>query len=243
MHGIILAAGRGSRLKKLTFSKPKTFNKFRGKRYIDIILNNFDQNNINKVNIVVGYKKNFFDEFRFKKILNDKWKNTSIFFSLYCARKILSKNTCLVSYSDIIYKKKALEILKKTRGDIVILNNKNLKKTWKKRFKKPLMDLETFNYSKKNNSKYLNNIGEKPKSLNTIQGQFAGIFKITPIGWKKILEFIKKENININKLDITSFFSKFVRKYKNMIKIVDYDQMWFEVDTIKDFKVLNQEKK
>ena len=72
------------------------------------------------INIVVGYKKNFFDEFRFKKILNDKWKNTSIFFSLYCARKILSKNTCLVSYSDIIYKKKALEILKKTRGNIVI---------------------------------------------------------------------------------------------------------------------------
>ena len=27
-----------------------------------------------------------------------------------------------------------------------------------------------------------------------------------------------------------------------MIKIVDYDQMWFEVDTIKDFKVLNGKK-
>ena len=44
--------------------------------------------------------------------------------------------------------------------------------------------LETFNYSKKNNSKYLNNIGEKPKSLNTIR-TVRWNFKITPIGWKK----------------------------------------------------------
>ena len=38
---------------------------------------------------------------------------------------------------------------------------------------------------------------------------------------------------------MTSFFSKFVRKNKNIIKIVDYKEMWFEIDTIKDYRLLN----
>ena len=39
LQGIILAAGRGSRLGYLTEKKPKSFNKSGDKRYIDIIIN------------------------------------------------------------------------------------------------------------------------------------------------------------------------------------------------------------
>ena len=243
MHGLILAAGRGSRLKKLTSQKPKSFNKYNGKRFIDLIINNLIDNNIKKINIVVGYKKSLFKQFKYKKLFNQKWNKTNIFYSLYCARKILCKNTCLISYSDIIYKKDALKLLKNQKGNIVILNNVNWKKTWTKRFKKPLKDLESFNYISKKKTKYLTNIGEKPKNIKLIKGQFSGIFKITPSGWKTIIKFIKNEKININKLDITTFFSKFVRKYKNMITIADYKQMWFEVDTLNDFKILNSKNK
>lgn len=243
MHGLILAAGRGSRLKKLTSQKPKSFNKYNGKRFIDLIINNFKDSNIKKINIVVGYKKSLFKQLKYKKLFNQKWNKTSIFYSLYCARKILCKNTCLISYSDIIYKKDALKLLKNQKGNIVILNNVNWKKIWTKRFKKPLKDLESFNYISKKKTKYLTNIGEKPKNMKSIKGQFSGIFKITPSGWKTIIKFIKNEKININKLDMTTFFSKFVRKYKNMITIADYKQMWFEVDTLNDFKILNLKNK
>ena len=37
-------------------------------------------------------------------------------------------NTCIISYSDIIYEHEALKILIKEKGDIVILNNINWKK-------------------------------------------------------------------------------------------------------------------
>ena len=53
LQGIILAAGRGSRLGYLTKKKPKSFNKSGDKRYIDIIINNFIKNNIRKINIVM----------------------------------------------------------------------------------------------------------------------------------------------------------------------------------------------
>jgi len=241
-QGIILAAGRGSRLKSLTNFKPKSFNKFKNKRYIDLIIDNFSLNKIKKINIIVGYKSNLFKNYQFNKIFNSKWSSRSIFYSLYCARKILAKNTCIVSYSDIIYNAKALDLLKKNKGKIVLVSNNNWKKVWKKRFKKPLSDLESFQYKKKNNIKYLSEIGAKPKKISSIKGQFAGLFKITPKGWKVMLEYIKKDNVNINNLDITSFFSAFVKKHSDFIQIADYNGMWFEVDTVKDFKILNSKK-
>ena len=57
-----------------------------------------------------------------------------------------------------------------------------------------------------------------------------------------MLEYIKKDSVNINNLDITSFFSAFVKKHSDFIQIADYNGMWFEVDTVKDFKILNSKK-
>ena len=130
LQGIILAAGRGSRLGHLTEYKPKSFNKSGNKRYIDIIIDNFNNNNINKLNIIVGYKKNLFKNFPYKKILNQQWKSSNIFYSLSRANKILKLNTCIVSYADIIYDKVINQLLIKTKGDIVVLNNANWKKVW-----------------------------------------------------------------------------------------------------------------
>ena len=82
MEGIILAAGRGSRLKHLTKEKPKCFNRLgNNKRCIDIILQNFLQNKIKNINIIVGYKKYLFKKFKFKKFIM-KNGNQLIFFIL-----------------------------------------------------------------------------------------------------------------------------------------------------------------
>ena len=109
------------------------------------------------------------------------------------------------------------------------------------RFKKPLKDLESFNYSNTKEN-YLTEIGSKVKNISKINGQFAGLFKITPKGWKIIIKFIKKEKLNINDLDITSFFSKFIKKNDRVIKVVHYNNLWFEIDTLNDFRLINSYK-
>ena len=239
IKGIILAAGRGSRLRHLTKNKPKSFNKTNNKRYIDIVIDNFKENDIKDINIIVGYKKNLFKKFPQKKIFNNKWKSTNILYSLSRASKILKYNTCIVSYSDIIYDKEALKLLKKEKGEIVILNNKNWKKIWKLRFKNPLKDLENFDYR----GKYLTKIGGKVKKISSVKGQFAGLFKISPRGREIISKFNKTHKIDINNLDITSFFSKFLEKNKKIIKVANYNKSWFEIDTLNDFRKYNIYKK
>ena len=44
------------------------------------------------------------------------------------------------------------------------------------------------------------------KNINEINGQYMGLMKINPNGWKKILKHIKNfYNDDVNTLDITNF--------------------------------------
>ena len=238
INGIILAAGRGSRLKRFTKKEPKSFYIYNNKRIIDLILENFKFNKIKNISLVLGYRRKSFKNYNYNKILNLEWNKSNIFYSLYKARKILSKNHTIISYADIIFKKEAIKKLKEQKGDLVILNYTNWQQNWKNRYKKPLKDLETFKFSKKNKINYLTAIGKKTSSYKDINGQFCGLFKISPRGWMKIEKFIKEKKVNIKKIDITSLLSKFLETNKKVIQVVNYSKEWFEVDTISDLKFL-----
>ena len=234
MNGIILAAGRESRLKKMTDRKPKCMVEFRGRTLLEGVINNFLESDINNIYTVTGYKEKKIKSPLIKKIYNSMWKKSSIMRSLMCSNKILKKSTCIVSYSDIFYENKSIEVLKKMKGDICLLSNNNWKKIWKQRFTNPLSDLETFKV--KNNQ--LTSIGEKPLNTKDIQGQYMGLIKITPNGWKKMVKHIDiYYNNKINHLDITNFLSTFIKNKKNKVFVKKINSWWFEIDNQKDLMV------
>ena len=238
---IILAAGRGSRMGSLTKKNPKSFVKiYKNKRLIDNIIENFEKLGFNNKIIITGYKSEQFNQFRkLKKIKNDKWKTTNIFGSLICADKILSKYQCIISYADIYYEKKAIEILKnsKIKKGIVILSYQNWRQYWKERFKKPLTDLETFKTNSKNQ---LVEIGSKTNSYQNIKGQYMGVFKIDPDSWKKIKINLFRDIKNLNKIDITALFKLIIKKKICKIYVKNYKKKWFEIDNAKDYKILKK---
>jgi len=237
MRGIILAAGRGSRMRGFTKDKPKCLNLYNNKTLINYTVENLKKNNINKIGIVTGYKREKINLENFKEFHNNNWKKTSILSSLICAQYWLKKNTCIVSYSDIFYEASAIKKLKEEKGDIVLLYDPNWLKLWRKRFKNPAKDAETFEFDIKSN---LTSIGGKTDKLNLINGQYMGLFKITPNGWLKIKKYLRGQTIkNIKKIDMTNFFSGFITNSQNNIKVVPYKGFWFEVDTISDLKILN----
>jgi len=238
---IILAAGRGSRMGALTKNKPKSFVKIdKNKRLIDKVIENFENLGFRKRIIITGYKNNQFNQFKqFKKIKNEKWKTTNIFGSLICADKILSKYQCIISYADIFYEKKAIEILKKSKikRGIVILSYEYWKKYWQERFDNPLSDLETFRTNSKNQ---LVEIGSRTNSYKNITGQYMGVFKIDPDSWCKIKRHLFKDIKNLNKIDITALFQLIIKKKICNIYVKNYKKKWFEIDNIKDYKVLKK---
>ncbi len=235
MKAIILAAGRGSRMKELTASCPKCLTNLNGKPILEWQLQAFRKANIKEIAIVSGYKRRFLTKYNLVEFHNKDWAKTNMITSLACAETWLKENVCIVSYGDIFFDHSALESLKKATADIAITYDSNWKNLWIKRFKQPLLDAETF---KINGEDVVVDIGNKPKGFKEIQGQFMGLFRLTPKGWS-VLQKVR-QNLSptkCNQIDTTYALRKVIESNMTKVKGVKYEKPWGEVDTETDLSV------
>lgn len=235
IKGIILAAGKGSRLKTERKPQPKCFTKINNRFLIDYQIEALSKIGVDEVYIITGYKKFFFKKIKKKTIHNKDWNKTNMVQSLLCADRILKKNECIVSYSDIIYDSRGLIELKKSKSSISILYDDKWKDLWKKRFTHPLLDAETF---KINRNKNIIEIGKKTKLYKDIEGQYMGLMKFKPSGWKKFKTALKVHfNKGFDEKYLTDIFQKIIEKDISKIKAVKFSGRWCEIDFPKDIKV------
>jgi len=185
VKAIILAAGRGSRMGDFTCKLPKCMTVLFNKQLIEWQFLSLNHKAISEIAIVTGYLKNKF-KYKKKYFVNNNWENSNMVSSLLTANDWLRNDTCIISYSDIIYEKKIIDQLVKSKGDIVITYDPNWLSLWKLRFEDPLIDAE--NFSIKNG--ILKNIGGKSKKLSSIKGQYMGLIKFTKDGWNKVENFL-----------------------------------------------------
>ena len=237
MKAIILAAGRGSRMGKLTSHQPKCLAMLKDKPLLEWQLSAFEEAGINEISIVTGYKSATLTRYNLTKFHNKDWAQTNMLSSLACAEDWLTENECIVTYGDIFFDHSALLSLKKITVDIAITYDKNWKQLWMKRFEQPLLDAETF---KINEESYVIEIGNRPKSYKDIQGQFMGIIKFTPKGWSTVQKVREKLSLTeCKRIDITSALGKIVETNHTEVKGVKYEKPWGEVDTKSDLLIYN----
>lgn len=234
---IILVAGRGSRINTLTRENPKVLLEINKRTLLSYHLKSIKSAGIKEEDIalVTGYKRKKFKKFKLKTFHNPKWKKTNMVYSLTKANAWLNKYNCIILYGDILYSPDAIKLMINSRKKFCILNNKNWLKCWKKRFAKPLEDLESY---KVDNKKFLTEIGKRENSLKNIKGQFMGIFKINPINWKKMKFELNKNNY---KTSTTELLNHLINNQKAKIKSIDYKNYWFEIDSYKDFKIAKKD--
>ena len=170
MKAIVLAAGRGSRMKSLTDDAPKCLVRFEGRALLDWQIQAISQSGIDEIAIVTGYQRTALINHLnpHKEFYNSEWADTNMVYSLACAREWLVKDECIVSYSDILYDASAIESLTRCSNDIAITYDANWLKQWSARFNNPLIDAETFKVS---DDGYVIEIGKTAHSLDEIQGQ------------------------------------------------------------------------
>lgn len=117
MQGIILAAGMGSRLKKLTQNKPKCMVEVSGTTLIERALRLLDKFKLNRIVIVVGYSCetliNFIEGFDIDTpivfVNNEIYDKTNNIYSLYLAKDFLESDDTLLLESDLIFEEGILE--------------------------------------------------------------------------------------------------------------------------------------
>lgn len=239
MKAIILAAGRGSRMKNMTKEMPKCLLKIRGKSLLERQLEAIRKAGITDIAIVTGYKHKLIEKYNLYNFHNKRWAETNMVYSLSCAKSWLENNTCIISYSDIFYSHNAIVTLIKSETDIAITYDPNWLKLWKKRFSDPLKDAETFQVNSKN---LLIEIGNKPKSISEIKGQYMGLLRFTPKGWYEITRvrsnFTKEKYENMH---LTSMLQEIVKAKIVSIKAHEYLELWGEIDTPNDCLIYENE--
>ncbi|MBR2799402.1 MAG: NTP transferase domain-containing protein [Oscillospiraceae bacterium] len=110
-RAIIMAAGKGERMRPLTLNTPKPLIRVNGKRMIDSVIHALHQNDIIEIYIVVGYKKDLFACLEaeypgLKLIENPDYDCCNNISSLYYAREHLSD--CMILDGDQLIRNPAI---------------------------------------------------------------------------------------------------------------------------------------
>lgn len=244
MNAIILAAGEGKRLKPLTNKKPKGLVELFGKSILERQIELFLDSGITDISIVTGYNDKMIKFNQINYFHNPNFKTTNMVETLFCAEEKLKEST-IISYGDIIFEKTVLQKLIDSKYEISIIVDLAWKEYWEKRFENPLDDAESLTL----HDGFITNIGQKPLTLEQIQGQYIGLMKFQNNGIeliKKMYHKFKNEsNLGINPLNpklkfeesyLTDFLQALI-KNEIKLKAIPIFGGWIEIDSMEDYNL------
>lgn len=230
---VILAAGRGSRLKSLTDDKPKCLNMIANKPLLQWQINSLRKGGIKDIVLVTGYRSELFDKWKnVRRIQNPEWEETNMLKSLLCAKSEFFESI-IVSYSDIIYHWDIIKKLREYPSDIALSYDKDWLKLWSERFSDPLKEAETFKINEEN---IVTEIGKKPGDITEIQGQYMGLMKFTPQALSWIIKWTETRKNDISKTDMTTTLQGLIDEGYPVYGL-GISGGWCEIDTPKDLAV------
>lgn len=238
--GIILAAGRGSRMKDLTREHPKCLTRLAGRSLLDWQIDALEKAGAGRLLVVRGYKKECLQG-PFETVDNDNWQNTNMLSSLLCAgafaRDFFARGgrKILISYSDIVYRPEHARKLASAGGHIAIAYDTQWEVLWRLRFEDPLADAETF-LEKKGR---LVEIGGKSADIADICGQYMGLLALDRKGWAILEESCAALGEKSARLDMTAFLRLLLAR-KIEIGAVPVAGGWCETDSGEDLAKYEQ---
>jgi len=233
---IILAAGEGTRLRPYTLDRPKCMVEIDGVSLIDRQLEVLKSEGIDDIVIIGGYKSEMLKRGDIKLKVNARYFETNMVWTLFSAEEELEGDV-IVSYGDIVYSKNILKALIKSKADIAVTIDMKWEGYWRERNENPLDDAETLKLRKDGT---ISEIGQKPSSLEEIEGQYMGLMKFSSEGVRQIksafhsaLESGKLLGKEVENSYMTDLLQSIVN-IGGKVASVQIDEDWVEVDTVED---------
>jgi len=235
MRGLILAAGRGSRLKHLGSDRPKCMVELAGEPLIARQIAALKRGGADDIGVVRGYRADMISFPGITYFANERWAETNMVMSLAAAATWLRSGPVLVGYGDIFYRSDLVRRLAAAPGPLVVTYDRNWRQLWTRRFADPLADAETFRLDAAGR---LLEIGGKTTRIEDIQGQYMGLFKFTPPAWNVVEALLQSLDAAVlNRLDVTGLLGRLLVANEFPIVTLPTDGQWGEIDCPEDVQL------
>lgn len=232
MRGLVLAAGRGSRLGSLTADRPKCLVEIAGRSLLDRQVAALRAAGVDEVGVVTGWHAEAFAGTGLPTFRNPRWRETTMVESLAAAEDWLFAGPVLVSYGDIVFGADTARRLAGTPGQLAVAYDPHWEALWRSRFTDPLDDAETFRVD----GDRLTDIGGRPTTTDHVQGQYLGLVRWTPQAWH-VVRHLRSTDPETRGLDMTGLLRRLVRGDALHVTAVPTDGPWCEFDHPSDIDV------
>ena len=244
VQAVILAAGRGSRLDPAGNNGPKCLTMLQGKPLLRWTLDALGACGIERTLLVGGWRHEALEGWASALIVNPDWATTNMVASLQLADDWLCQADTLMVYGDGAYGPGAISAalrpdaiaaaLPSGAGEIVVPIDRLWHALWSRRFPDPLLDAETL----KREGTRLMEIGRRPECLADIDGQFMGLVRWTPAGWRRAKGWLAAREASHGQaaqqaLDMTGLLQGLLDA-GIAVSCVEVNGGWVEVDSQND---------
>lgn len=247
MKAIIIAAGKGSRLRHYTEDVPKCMLEFQGKTLLRRQIEALNSCGISDISVIKGYQKDKINYPDLKYYINDNYENNNILNSLFYAEAEMT-GPCIVSYADILYEKEVVERLLQSKYDITIVVDIDWKGYYEGRKEHPIEEAENVILDPDNQ---VVEIGKILTRKHDVHGEFIGMVKFSQRG----IEIFKRHFQRAKQLFLGKPFQRaatFEKAYLTdmiqdmldmgvVIHTTIIERGWKEIDTVEDYEKATKE--
>ena len=243
MKAIILAAGEGSRMCKLTQNIPKPLVNVNGKSIIERQLSILKQNDILDIIIVTGPHH---EKFNFKNVVyvnNLDYKKHDTLGSLMTARDYMN-DEIITTYADQIFEEKILKSMTEFTGDIGIAVDLDWEKNYVNRDQHPKSEAENVLINGNEILELRKNISECKE--NEKIGECLGLMKFSRKASKVFLDKYSELETShkgkfhnapsLEKALISDMIQELIDSEIN-VEPIYVNGKWCEIDTLQDLQI------
>jgi choline kinase len=237
LKAILLVAGEGTRLRPYTLDRPKCLVEVDGVSLLDrqLAVLRCDAR-VTRMVMIGGYKAEMLARPGIAVKLNPRYFETNMVWTLFSAEEEL-EGDILICYGDIVYGANILSALLDCDADIAITVDKDWESYWRARNEDPLADAETL---KLHPDGRVYELGQKPRSLSEIEGQYMGLIKLSAKGVSVIKEVFNQARAAgalrgkpVEKAYMTDLLQAVIDAGYSL-QSVPVHGGWIEVDTVDD---------
>lgn len=227
---MILAAGAGSRMGRLTQRRPKALLRLGGRRLLDWQLAALRAAGIAGVSVVSGHAAAALPAADgFGLVHNAAWQDSGPIASFACADPARFDASLLV-YGDGVFHPDLARALRHSTADVAITVDRRWQELWSRRFDDVLADAESL----RRQDGQLREIGARAADVAAIEAQFTGLVRFSRRGWQQAEAALDTlAPARRRRIDTTALLALLLQRGA-AVAAIDVDGRWCEVDSARD---------